>query len=60
MTRRLAAEHAEEIDRRFPKILRRVGGYNLDEFVPERVQSQGGFTVQSRPAAWSGRRGRSA
>jgi len=23
----------EEIDRRFPKILRRVGGYNLDEFV---------------------------
>jgi len=31
--RRLAAEHAAEIDRRFPKILRRVGGYNLDEFV---------------------------
>ena len=25
-------EHAEEIDRRYPKILRRVGGYNLDEF----------------------------
>ena len=22
-----------EIDRRFPKVLRRVGGYNLDEFV---------------------------
>ena len=34
--RRLAAEHADEIDRRFPKILRRVGGYNLDDFVPER------------------------
>ena len=33
-TRRLAAEHADEIDRRFPKILRRVGGYNLDAFVP--------------------------
>jgi FAD/FMN-containing dehydrogenase/Fe-S oxidoreductase len=32
----LAAEHAEEIDRRFPKVLRRVGGYNLDEFVPGR------------------------
>ena len=31
--RRLAAECAEEIDRRYPKILRRVGGYNLDEFV---------------------------
>ncbi len=30
--RRLAAEHAEEIERRYPKILRRVGGYNLDHF----------------------------
>jgi FAD/FMN-containing dehydrogenase/Fe-S oxidoreductase len=29
----LAQKHAEEIDRRYPKILRRVGGYNLDEFV---------------------------
>ena len=29
---RLASEHAAEIDRRYPKILRRVGGYNLDEF----------------------------
>src|SRR5258707_10995647 len=29
---RLAAQHANEIDRRYPKILRRVGGYNLDEF----------------------------
>ena len=36
MTRRLADEHADEIDRRFPKILRRVGGYNLDAFVPRR------------------------
>ena len=33
MVRRLAREHAGEIDRRFPKVLRRVGGYNLDEFV---------------------------
>jgi FAD/FMN-containing dehydrogenase/Fe-S oxidoreductase len=32
--RRLATQHADEIDRRFPKILRRVGGYNLDRFVP--------------------------
>jgi FAD/FMN-containing dehydrogenase/Fe-S oxidoreductase len=31
--RRLVDEHAAEIERRFPKILRRVGGYNLDEFV---------------------------
>jgi FAD/FMN-containing dehydrogenase/Fe-S oxidoreductase len=29
---RLATGHAAEIDRRYPKILRRVGGYNLDEF----------------------------
>lgn len=28
----LASAHAGEIDRRYPKILRRVGGYNLDEF----------------------------
>src|SRR3984885_603018 len=28
----LAAEHAAEIDRRYPKVLRRVGGFNLDEF----------------------------
>ncbi len=26
--------HRDEIARRFPKILRRVSGYNLDEFVP--------------------------
>ncbi len=31
--RQLAREHAAEIERRYPKILRRVGGYNLDEFV---------------------------
>jgi len=31
---RLAAEHAEEIQRRYPKLLRRVGGYNLDQFTP--------------------------
>jgi FAD/FMN-containing dehydrogenase/Fe-S oxidoreductase len=30
---RLASQHAGEIDRRYPKILRRVGGYNLNEFV---------------------------
>src|SRR3954471_459822 len=28
----LASTHAAEIERRFPKILRRVSGYNLDEF----------------------------
>jgi FAD/FMN-containing dehydrogenase/NAD-dependent dihydropyrimidine dehydrogenase PreA subunit len=29
----LAIRHAAEIEHRFPKVLRRVGGYNLDEFV---------------------------
>jgi FAD/FMN-containing dehydrogenase/Fe-S oxidoreductase len=32
VVRRLAAECAEEIDRRYPKLLRRVAGYNLNEF----------------------------
>ncbi|MDO8681306.1 MAG: FAD-linked oxidase C-terminal domain-containing protein, partial [Acidobacteriota bacterium] len=31
--RRLGSTCADEIERRFPKVLRRVGGYNLDEFV---------------------------
>ena len=31
--RRTALENAEEIGRRFPKVLRRVCGYNLDAFV---------------------------
>ena len=30
--RRLGVEHADEVDRRYPKILRRVSGYNLDAF----------------------------
>lgn len=30
--RRIGVECAEEVERRFPKILRRVGGYNLDAF----------------------------
>src|SRR5262249_54973237 len=30
LVRRLAAAHADEIERRYPKILRRVGAYNLD------------------------------
>jgi FAD/FMN-containing dehydrogenase len=36
VVRRLGMEHAAEIERRYPRILRRVGGYNLDEFVPGR------------------------
>ncbi|HET7032794.1 MAG TPA: FAD-binding oxidoreductase, partial [Casimicrobiaceae bacterium] len=30
----LATTHQDEIERRYPKVLRRVGGYNLDDFVP--------------------------
>jgi len=30
-TQRLCREHAAEIEARFPRIMRRVGGYNLDE-----------------------------
>ena len=33
IVRQLAAEHSDEIRRRYPQILRRVGGYNLDDFV---------------------------
>jgi len=32
LMRRLGAELAEEVEARFPKVLRRVMGYNLDEF----------------------------
>lgn len=32
----LAEQHADEIDRRFPKVIRRVGGYNLNEFTPDK------------------------
>jgi FAD/FMN-containing dehydrogenase/Fe-S oxidoreductase len=31
---RVVTEHAGEIDARFPKVMRRVGGYNLDELTP--------------------------
>ena len=31
--REIIAANAEEIERRFPKVMRRVGGYNLDAFV---------------------------
>ncbi len=55
----LGIRHAGEIERRFPKVLRRVGGYNLDAFVdPSRpvdltriiVGSEGtlGFIVDAR------------
>jgi FAD/FMN-containing dehydrogenase/Fe-S oxidoreductase len=33
--RSIAAREAEEIEHRYPKLLRRVGGYNLDMMLPE-------------------------
>ena len=33
--RRLGSELEAEIRQRYPRIMRRVGGYNLDEFIPE-------------------------
>jgi FAD/FMN-containing dehydrogenase/Fe-S oxidoreductase len=33
--RRIARECAGEIEQRYPKVVRRVGGYNLDEFVDD-------------------------
>ena len=33
--RRLAATYREEVERRFPKVMRRVSGYNLDEFAED-------------------------
>ena len=43
--RRLAARHADEIERRYPKILRRVGGYNLDAFAPARAEAGEPFNL---------------
>ena len=34
--RRIVREHEDEIVARYPKVMRRVGGYNLDEFVEGR------------------------
>lgn len=33
IVRQVAAECADEVEARFPKVLRRVAGYNLDEFI---------------------------
>ncbi len=43
--RQLAARHADEIDRRYPQILRRVGGYNLDAFTPARAAAGEPFNL---------------
>ncbi|MBS1824897.1 MAG: FAD-binding protein [Acidobacteria bacterium] len=46
--RQLGATHAEEVRKRFPKVMRRVGGYNLDEFVdPDRPMNLAKLMVGS-------------
>ncbi|MFQ3633042.1 FAD-binding and (Fe-S)-binding domain-containing protein [Roseiflexus sp.] len=49
---RLAREHADEIARRYPRVLRRVGGYNLDAFVPvvENGETRYGIMFGARSA----------
>jgi FAD/FMN-containing dehydrogenase/Fe-S oxidoreductase len=44
--RDLSATHKGEIERRYPKILRRVGGYNLDRFCPAPdAKAEAGFNL---------------
>ena len=47
------AEHAAEIDRRYPKVLRRVGGYNLDEFVDPAKPSTWPRSWSAPKARWA-------
>ncbi|MDA0747731.1 MAG: 4Fe-4S dicluster domain-containing protein, partial [bacterium] len=44
---RLARVHQQEIERCYPKILRRVGGYNLDVFVPGKPVNMSRMVVGS-------------
>ncbi|HEU4752075.1 MAG TPA: FAD-binding oxidoreductase, partial [Armatimonadota bacterium] len=46
-TWRLCEENAAEVDARFPRIMRRVGGYNLDEIVRRRRYNLAGLVVGS-------------
>jgi FAD/FMN-containing dehydrogenase/Fe-S oxidoreductase len=49
--RELAQSHADEIQRRYPKVLRRVGGYNLDLFTPvgQAIHPDGSKRQAGRP-----------
>ncbi len=40
--RRIFEENVEEIQQRYPKVMRRVSGYNLDAFLPEEQGGQPG------------------
>lgn len=48
-THRLGREQAGEIATRFPKVLRRVGGYNLDAFVPGEAEQYGQWPHPAGP-----------
>ena len=50
--RALGAREADEIARRFPALLRRVGGYNIDTLVPD--AATGGMTDGAAPAVTGG------
>jgi FAD/FMN-containing dehydrogenase/Fe-S oxidoreductase len=45
--RRIALANRDEVARRFPKVLRRVGGYNLDEFAGDGPQNMARMVVGS-------------
>ena len=51
--RALGAREADEIAARFPRQLRRVGGYNIDALTPAHAQPGGAIW----PGCWSARRG---
>jgi FAD/FMN-containing dehydrogenase/Fe-S oxidoreductase len=43
----LAQQHREEIGRRYPKLMRRVSGYNLDEFTKDQPFNLGRMVIGS-------------
>ena len=57
---RIGRREAQEIEARFPKVQRRVGGYNLDALTPGRSMSSISRTSCSAPKARSASRPRSS
>ena len=51
--RRLSTELEDEIRRRYPRILRRVGGYNLDEFVANNEEDKNRFATREQAGSQS-------
>ena len=52
--RALGAREAEEIGRRFPRLLRRVGGYNIDTLVPGSVGGMVDDTTRAQDGSVTG------